>query len=107
MHHWDANGLADPSAEPPFIHDIHQEEIVFVKAWLNDFKTSPGLPSKLGLKWSFLSYAAVVAFQMLSSFVQLLVASDYKVYEARHKELRAANGAVYGNVIGILKDELQ
>ena len=38
VHHWDENGLADPSAEPPFIHDIHQQEIAFVKAWLKDFK---------------------------------------------------------------------
>ncbi|KAH9938998.1 peptidase S28 [Epithele typhae] len=37
VHHWDENGLANPSAEPPFIHEIHQEEIAFVKAWLEDF----------------------------------------------------------------------
>ncbi|OBZ72031.1 putative serine protease EDA2 [Grifola frondosa] len=39
VHHWDENGLADPSAEPPAIHTIHQQEIEFVKAWLQDFKS--------------------------------------------------------------------
>ncbi|RDX51519.1 peptidase S28 [Lentinus brumalis] len=38
VHHWDENGLADPSAEPAFIQTIHHQEIAFVKAWLKDFK---------------------------------------------------------------------
>ena len=38
VHHWDENGLADPSKEPAFIQTIHQQEIAFVKAWLKDFK---------------------------------------------------------------------
>ncbi|KAM5542175.1 hypothetical protein V8D89_004048 [Ganoderma adspersum] len=38
VHHWDENGLADPSKEPAFIQTIHQQEIAFVKAWLQDFK---------------------------------------------------------------------
>ncbi|PIL30738.1 hypothetical protein GSI_06906 [Ganoderma sinense ZZ0214-1] len=40
VHHWDENGLADPSQEPAFIQTIHQQEIAFVKAWLKDFKPS-------------------------------------------------------------------
>ena len=39
VHHWDENGLADPSQEPGFIQTIHEQEIAFVKAWLADFKT--------------------------------------------------------------------
>ncbi|EIW65216.1 peptidase S28 [Trametes versicolor FP-101664 SS1] len=42
VHHYDENGLADPSQEPPQIQAIHQQEIEFVKAWLKDFKA----PSK-------------------------------------------------------------
>ena len=38
VHHWDENGLADPSAEPPFIREIHQQEVEFVQGWLKDFK---------------------------------------------------------------------
>ena len=38
VHHWDENGLDDPSQEPAFIQSIHQQEIAFVKAWLADFK---------------------------------------------------------------------
>ncbi|KIJ27686.1 hypothetical protein M422DRAFT_71572 [Sphaerobolus stellatus SS14] len=38
VHHYDENGLADQSLEPPQIQDIHNEEIAFVKAWLKDFK---------------------------------------------------------------------
>ena len=37
VHHWDENGLADHSQEPPFIQQIHQQEVDFVKAWLEDF----------------------------------------------------------------------
>ncbi|KAI0030992.1 peptidase S28 [Vararia minispora EC-137] len=37
VHHWDENGLADPSAEPPEIAQIHAEEVAFVKTWLADF----------------------------------------------------------------------
>ncbi|KAI0641128.1 peptidase S28 [Trametes meyenii] len=38
VHHYDENGLADHSAEPPQIQAIHEQEIEFVKAWLKDFK---------------------------------------------------------------------
>ena len=38
VHHWDENGLADPSAEPAFIQQIHQQEVEFVQGWLKDFK---------------------------------------------------------------------
>ena len=38
VHHWDENGLADPSAEPDFIQTIHHQEVAFVTAWLKDFK---------------------------------------------------------------------
>ncbi|KAH8099959.1 peptidase S28 [Cristinia sonorae] len=38
VHHWDENGLSDPSAEPPLIQQIHKQQVDFVKAWLKDFK---------------------------------------------------------------------
>ncbi|KAI0804685.1 peptidase S28 [Irpex lacteus] len=38
VHHWDENGLADHSAEPPVIATIHSQEVEFVKAWLADWK---------------------------------------------------------------------
>lgn len=38
VHHYDENGLADHSQEPPQIQAIHEQEIEFVKAWLKDFK---------------------------------------------------------------------
>ncbi|TCD65141.1 hypothetical protein EIP91_003034 [Steccherinum ochraceum] len=38
VHHWDENGLANRTAEPPTISAIHQQEVQFVKAWLKDFK---------------------------------------------------------------------
>ncbi|KAI0070419.1 peptidase S28 [Panus rudis PR-1116 ss-1] len=38
VHHWDENGLANRTAEPPRIQAIHAQEVVFVKAWLKDFK---------------------------------------------------------------------
>ncbi|KAI0358821.1 peptidase S28 [Trametes cingulata] len=38
VHHYDENGLADHSAEPPQIQAIHEQEVAFVKAWLKDFK---------------------------------------------------------------------
>ncbi|KAI0656771.1 peptidase S28 [Cubamyces menziesii] len=38
VHHYDENGLADHSLEPPQIQAIHQQEVEFVKAWLKDFK---------------------------------------------------------------------
>ncbi|KAI0041437.1 peptidase S28 [Auriscalpium vulgare] len=41
VHHWDENGLANSSAEPPEIQAIHQQEVAFVQAWLQDFK-KPG-----------------------------------------------------------------
>lgn len=37
VHHWDENGLADPSQEPSEIQRIHAEEVEFVKSWLGDF----------------------------------------------------------------------
>jgi hypothetical protein len=38
VHHYDENGLADHSQEPPEIQAIHQQEVDFVKGWLTDFK---------------------------------------------------------------------
>ncbi|KAH9855843.1 peptidase S28 [Lenzites betulinus] len=38
VHHYDENGLADHSQEPPEIQAIHHQEVEFVKAWLKDFK---------------------------------------------------------------------
>ncbi|UNI18016.1 hypothetical protein JDV02_004317 [Purpureocillium takamizusanense] len=43
VHHWDENGLRDPSHAPPGlppkqIVDVQAEEVRFVKAWLQDFK---------------------------------------------------------------------
>ncbi|TFY80438.1 hypothetical protein EWM64_g3577 [Hericium alpestre] len=43
VHHWDENGLANSSAEPPEIKAIHEQEIAFVQAWLKDFKKGPAL----------------------------------------------------------------
>ncbi|KAJ6438849.1 extracelular serine carboxypeptidase [Purpureocillium lavendulum] len=52
VHHWDENGLSDPSqARPGFppkqIADAQSEEVRFVKAWLKDFdrkrKRAPGM----------------------------------------------------------------
>ncbi|KAI8983248.1 peptidase S28 [Trametes punicea] len=40
IHHYDENGLADHSKEPPQIRAIHEQEVGFVKAWLEDFKPS-------------------------------------------------------------------
>lgn len=37
VHHYDENGLANHSAEPPEIQAIHQEEVEFVTAWLADW----------------------------------------------------------------------
>lgn len=36
VHHWDENGLADLSKEPPVIQQIHSQEVAFVKAWLQE-----------------------------------------------------------------------
>jgi len=38
VHHYDGNGLADPGLEPLYIQKIHQEEIAFVKAWLEEWR---------------------------------------------------------------------
>ncbi|KAI0784229.1 peptidase S28 [Abortiporus biennis] len=38
VHHYDENGLSNHTAEPPTIRNIHQQEVAFVKAWLEDFK---------------------------------------------------------------------
>ncbi|KAJ7862591.1 peptidase S28 [Mycena olivaceomarginata] len=38
VHHYDENGLADHSQEPPEIQAIHQQEVEFVKGWLADSK---------------------------------------------------------------------
>ncbi|KAG9028191.1 hypothetical protein FRB95_006769 [Tulasnella sp. JGI-2019a] len=35
VHHWDENGLEDPSKEPNYIRRIHAEEVQFVEEWLN------------------------------------------------------------------------
>ncbi|KAI0059615.1 peptidase S28 [Artomyces pyxidatus] len=38
VHHWDENGLANHSAEPPEIKAIHEQEVAFVQTWLKDFQ---------------------------------------------------------------------
>lgn len=38
VHHWDENGLDDPSYEPKEIRKIHREEIEFVRSWLKEWK---------------------------------------------------------------------
>jgi len=40
VHHYDQNGLADMSLEPPEIRAIHLQEIEFVGAWLKSFNGS-------------------------------------------------------------------
>jgi len=35
VHHYDENGLKDPSKEPSRIRAIHEQEVDFVKSWLN------------------------------------------------------------------------
>jgi len=37
VHHYDENGLGDMSQEPLDIRNIHEEIIVFVKNWLEDW----------------------------------------------------------------------
>lgn len=37
VHHYDENGLANHSQEPPNIQQIHSQEVSFVKAWLEEF----------------------------------------------------------------------
>lgn len=37
VHHWDENGLANISLEPPEIRAIHEQEVAFVGAWLKAF----------------------------------------------------------------------
>jgi hypothetical protein len=34
VHHFDENGLSDPSQEPKRIRAVHEEQVVFVRAWL-------------------------------------------------------------------------
>ncbi|KAJ6543735.1 hypothetical protein DFH09DRAFT_928332 [Mycena vulgaris] len=38
VHHYDENGLADHSQEPPEIQAIHQQEVEIAKGWVVDFK---------------------------------------------------------------------
>ncbi|KAJ7617733.1 peptidase S28 [Roridomyces roridus] len=38
VHHYDENGLADHSQEPPAIQAIHSQEVEFVQGWLADFE---------------------------------------------------------------------
>ncbi|KAJ7636358.1 peptidase S28 [Roridomyces roridus] len=38
VHHYDENGLADHTLEPPAIQAIHMQEVEFVQGWLADFK---------------------------------------------------------------------
>ncbi|TFL01721.1 peptidase S28 [Pterulicium gracile] len=38
VHHWDENGLVNKTAEPADIKKVHDEMVVFVLAWLKDFK---------------------------------------------------------------------
>ncbi|KAF8628659.1 hypothetical protein AX15_003790 [Amanita polypyramis BW_CC] len=40
VHHWDENGLANISMEPPDIQAVHQQEVDFVRAWLKAFEAS-------------------------------------------------------------------
>ncbi|KAI0761167.1 peptidase S28 [Trametes elegans] len=43
VHHYDENGLANHSAEPPAIRRIHEEEVEWVRAWLKEFKPPSGV----------------------------------------------------------------
>ncbi|WWC63922.1 uncharacterized protein I303_106527 [Kwoniella dejecticola CBS 10117] len=38
VHHYDENGLADHTAEPPRIKDVHELEINFVQEWIAQFQ---------------------------------------------------------------------
>jgi hypothetical protein len=42
VHHWDENGLAEnasePNLPPPEVVETQQQEVLFVKAWLEEFK---------------------------------------------------------------------
>ncbi|KAF8505248.1 serine carboxypeptidase S28-domain-containing protein [Hysterangium stoloniferum] len=40
VHHWDENGLADPSKEPADVQKIHAEEVAFVKEWLKEWQAA-------------------------------------------------------------------
>ncbi|KZO95036.1 peptidase S28 [Calocera viscosa TUFC12733] len=42
VHHYDENGLANPTKEPAHIQKIHHEEIGFVKAWLAEWDAVKG-----------------------------------------------------------------
>lgn len=45
VHHYDENGLANHSAEPPEIRAIHEQEVEFVKAWLEDWVAPASVPA--------------------------------------------------------------
>jgi hypothetical protein len=38
VHHFDENGLKDPSEEPKRIRKVHQQEVEFVQSWLREWK---------------------------------------------------------------------
>jgi len=38
VHHFDENGLANPSKEPKRIRQVHHKEIDFVKSWVREWK---------------------------------------------------------------------
>jgi len=40
VHHWDENGLGDPSKEPADIQKIHADEVAFVKEWLKEWQAA-------------------------------------------------------------------
>jgi len=38
VHHFDENGLKDPSEEPKRIRKVHQQEVEFVQSWVQEWK---------------------------------------------------------------------
>jgi hypothetical protein len=38
VHHFDENGLKDPSEEPKRIRKVHQQEVEFVQSWVREWK---------------------------------------------------------------------
>ena len=38
VHHFDENGLKDPSKEPKRIQKVHQQEVEFVQSWVQEWK---------------------------------------------------------------------
>ena len=39
VHHYDENGLSDHALEPDRIRAVHEFEVEFVRAWLDEWKS--------------------------------------------------------------------